>query len=457
MRRAGGAVLAASLFLAAASSLAAQVEDKPFLEEERRRLMDERRRAQEELRQPLLWDAGGWLHSEFIHLDDPPDKTERTLRYEDLRLWAEVRIERRWTAYVRLQAEYTDFNSGDQFEGNDDNKSRLHVDQAWLEADFSTDGEGLTVKLGKEFLSLGRGLLLNDVYYALQGSWSSGAWGARAFAAHTVLHEDDIDTSLPNSDDSRRAFAGLEVNGILSGSHRAYLVGLVERDLNEEDPDFATVDWGYDAWYAGAGARGTVAGGLGYQLEGIFESGKGVAGGSTQEETIRSFALLAALDYGFGGPLSPYLSAEYLFGTGDPDRGSVTDGAAGNMPGTDDEGFLAFGYVQTGFSLFPRLSNIHIVRAGGSIRPLASLEAARSLEVGGYFYWYRKDEADAPISDPRSFLADEDVGTEVDFFLRWRILSDVGISVNFGRFMPGAAYQDDDPRNFASAGLTYSF
>lgn len=451
MRRAGGTVLVSACFLAAASSLAAQVEEKPFLEEERRRLMDERWRAQEELRQPLLWDAGGWLHSEFIHLDDPPEKEERTLRYEDLRLWAELRIERRWTAYVRLQAEYTDFNSGDQFEGNDDDEFRLHVDQAWLEADFSTDGDGLTLKLGKEFLSMGRGLLLNDVYYAALGSWSSGPWSARAFAAHTIVHEDDLDLSRPHADDSRRAFAGLEAIYVLSGSHRAYVMALVERDLNEEDPEVATVDWGYDAAYVGGGARGAVVGRLGYQLEGVYEFGKSVAGGSTQEESIGAFALVATLEYGFGGSLSPYLAAEYMFGTGDVDRGSVTDGALGNKPGTDDEGFLAFGYVQTGFSLFPRLSNLHIVRFGGSIKPFSA------FEVGSYIYLYRKDEADAPISDPRSYLEDEEVGSEIDLFLRWRLLSDVGISANFGRFMPGDAYEDDDPRNFVSAGLTYSF
>jgi hypothetical protein len=62
-----------------------------------------------------------------------------------------------------------------------------------------------------------------------------------------------------------------------------------------------------------------------------------------------------------------------------------------------------------------------------------------------------------PISDPRSFNNSADIGTEVDVFLRWRIFSDLGISINYGVFMPGKAYDERSNRNFVSAGLTFSF
>jgi len=453
-------VMPAAAFLSvllAASRLAAQDQQK-FLEEERRREMDERARLNADLHQPFLWDAGGWFRGEFVYLEDPPDKSERTLRHYELRLWAEARIEKRYTLYLRLQTDYRDFNSGDQFEGDDDDEFRpAYVDQAWAEADWSSDSEEFVVRAGREFLALGRGLLFNQVAYGLEATYASGRFGARAFGAHSIVHEDDIDRSFPGNDDSRRAFAALELNAMVSAWHRAYLAALLERDLNDEDPEVAVQDWEYHANYLALGARGSVAGDLGYAAEGIFQFGTSVASGSTQEEDIRAFALFLTLDYRPGGDLSPYLSLDYMYGSGDSDRNSVTDAALGNAPGTDDEGFLAFGFVQTGFSLFPRVSNIHIVRLGGSLHPLASAEAFRFLELGGYLYLYRKAEEGAPISDPESVRDDADVGVEFDLFLRWRIASDVGLSVNWGYFKPGDAYLEDDGRDFFSAGLTYSF
>jgi hypothetical protein len=51
------------------------------------------------------------------------------------------------------------------------------------------------------------------------------------------------------------------------------------------------------------------------------------------------------------------------------------------------------------------------------------------------------------------------VGTEWDLFLRWRIFSDLYFSAYYGRFFPGDAYPDnaDEPRDFFTAGITYSF
>ncbi|MBI3857652.1 MAG: alginate export family protein, partial [Planctomycetes bacterium] len=148
---------------------------------------------------------------------------------------------------------------------------------------------------------------------------------------------------------------------------------------------------------------------------------------------------------------------QYMFGSGDSDRTSPTDMAAGNTGGTTDTSFLSFGFVQTGFSLFPRVANIHILRLGGSIRPLESVELFHKMEVGVYGYYYRKAVAQELISDSRAFLNDADIGKEIDIFLRWRIFSDLGFYLNYGRFFPGKAYLDDASRDFVSAGITYSF
>lgn len=440
-------------------SLRAQVQDKPFLEEERRERMDARLRLEDDPHdQVFVWDVGGWLHTEFVEMDDPPDKEERTLRYVDLRLWGEARIADTYTVYARLQTDYTDFNSGDQFEGQEDNRAHIaRVDQAFVEGDWRIDGTRVVARGGRIFLSLGRGLLFNQVAYGGVVDVSAGRFNARAFGAHSIPHDDDIDRSIPENDDSYRAFGALELEYRLHVDHRIYGLGLIERDLNDEDPDIPFQDFQYDANYVGGGARGEILPALAYSAEGVYEFGSGVAAGSTTEEDISAFAFLGRLEYFWEVDTSPSFEVEYMYGSGDPDRGSVTDTAAGNRLGTDDEGFLAFGFVQTGFSLFPRLSNLHLFKAGALFHPLESVEAFESLELGAFGYVYRKDESAAPISDPQSFLNDADVGEEIDLVMRWRPLSDVILAVNYGRFFPGDAYLEDDARDFVSAALTYSF
>ena len=451
-----GVSLSTVLMVSALALSASAQDQKKFLEEERRKEMDARPKPDPDMLQPLLWDAGGWLHLQFDTLEDPPFSKERTDRYVDLRLWGELRIERIYTAYVRIQTDYVDFNSGDQFKGTEDNVFRApHLDQAYVQADWTEMNRGLMLRAGREFVSLGSGLLFNSVAYAVHGIYDHGEWAVQAWVAHSIIGEDDIDQSHPHSGSSHRLFFGLEGELLLSGSHRAYAMFLLEHDLNREN--VAVQDWDYNANYIGLGGKGTILAGWGYSAEAVFEFGQTASVGTTSSDPIRAFALLLTTDYQFQGPMEPSVRIQYMFGSGDSDRASPTDMAAGNEAGTTDTSFLSFGFVQTGFSLFPRVANIHILRVGGTIRPLVSVEAFHKFEVGVFGYYYRKAQAQELISDSRSFLNDADIGKEVDFLVRWRIFSDLGFYLNYGVFFPGAAYQDRGARSFLSAGITYSF
>jgi hypothetical protein len=442
--------------LLAVFPLAALAQDqKKFLEEERRREMDARPKLDDDLHQPLLWDAGGWLHLQFDHLDDPPFEDTRTDRYVDLRLWGQIQYERAYTAFVRVQADYLDFNSGQQFKTSDDNRFQLRMDQAWVQGDWTESGRGFVLRAGRQFETIGSGLLFNDVAYAIQGTYDAERWAVRSWLAHSLIHEDDIDQSLPHPHESHRVFFGIEGDYRITGNHRAYAMFLLEHDLNRDQNPFQ--DWDYNANYFGLGALGTILAGWGYSAEAVFEFGETASAGSTATDPIRAFALLLTTDYQFLGPMEPAVRFQYMFGSGDSDRASVADMAAGNREGTSDTSFLSFGFVQTGFSLFPRVSNIHILRLGGSIRPFESVELLHKFEVGLYGYYYRKANSSELISDSRAFLNNADVGKEIDLVLRWRVFSDLGFSLNYGCFFPGKAYVDDSARNFFSAGVTYSF
>jgi len=448
-------VQALSFLLALASPLLAQDRQR-LIEEERRREMDQRPKPDEDMKQPWLWDGGGWLHAEIDQLDDPPFRDTRTNRYVDLRLWGEIRYERIYSVYARIRTDYTDFNSGDQYSGTEDNLFRSpRIDEVYAEADWTDEGRGFTARAGRAFVSMGSGLLYNDLAYVLQGTYAQDRWAVRSWLGHSIIHQEDIDQSIPHANKSYRGFFGVEGEYLLSGDHRAYGMILVERDFNRDI--IAAQDWTYNANYIGLGARGTIWAGLGYSAELVYEIGQSAAAGGTGLESINAFAGLLTLDYSFQGPMEPLLLLQYLYGSGDSDRSSTTDQAAGNQAGTDDTGFLSFGYVQTGYSLFPRVSNIHILRLGGTIRPLESVEWLHRMQVGVFGYWYRKAQSASPISDSRAYLDSADVGKEVDLTLRWRIYSDLGFSVNYGCFFPGDAYQETKARNFINVGMTYSF
>ena len=50
-----------------------------------------------------------------------------------------------------------------------------------------------------------------------------------------------------------------------------------------------------------------------------------------------------------------------------------------------------------------------------------------------------------------------DIGTELDIFVHWQILSDLALSIRFGTFYPGNAYMHDGNRSFLATSVTYTF
>jgi hypothetical protein len=79
------------------------------------------------------------------------------------------------------------------------------------------------------------------------------------------------------------------------------------------------------------------------------------------------------------------------------------------------------------------------------------------VDVGLNYYFLFKARPGAPISDPSAIVDSNDLGQESDVFCEWRILSDVSLSVHYGRFYPGDAYLESKPRDFFFTALTISF
>jgi hypothetical protein len=147
-----------------------------------------------------------------------------------------------------------------------------------------------------------------------------------------------------------------------------------------------------------------------------------------------------------------------MFASGDPDRTySPTDAAGGNRFGTKDSSFVGFGLRDTGISLAPVPSNLHIWRLGGALLPFENVQLFRDLEVGTNWFLYHKNRSRAAISDPLADNYSGDVGWEMDYFINWRLSADLSWTVRWGVFYPGSAYSDRGPRHMLFSGITWSF
>ena len=182
----------------------------------------------------------------------------------------------------------------------------------------------------------------------------------------------------------------------------------------------------------------------------------------TGTEDISAFALIARGDWYLDDEGTIMLRGEYIFGSGDNDRRHATNTVGGNLTGTDDNAFVSFGYLYTGLAQAPRPTNLHILHGGISLSLLRDPLDGGPLEVGVDIFIYQKHKdagaMDDPFASPFSGVRSFDVGEEIDIYMNWQALSDLGVSIRLGLFNPGHAYSHRDPlRTFLGMGMIYSF
>jgi hypothetical protein len=273
------------------------------------------------------------------------------------------------------------------------------------------------------------------------------------------------------------ALASLQVD-----THRPFAYVLVQRDENTED-DFSftvaggggagattiTTEFEYDSYYVGVGSTGALSDQLTYAVEVVYESGENLSNSfdvdpgtgnlipvPQTEDDIEAWAVDVRLDYLLADARQTRLSGEVILATGDDDRGHTSNTFDGNVTGTDDRSFNAFGLLNTGVAFSPPVSNLAMARVGFSTFPWPDVPALRRLQVGADVFVFGKFESDAPIDEPTT--ADRYLGVEPDLFINWRLSSDVTLALRYGVFFPGEAIvNDEDERHFFFTGLTFAF
>lgn len=449
-------------FMSSVVSVFAETTSDRRVQEQKRQSLEQARSQKVINQKNFILDYGAWLDYRITHnRDDDNQKSADDFYHDfrdvDFRVWMTGAWlkdgEKRHSFYLRVKDLYSE-NRTEGLRWNSDHEG-TKVDYAY----WTFRKSPWKVEVGRKYFQIGRGLAYSNVHDGVQVNFGKAPWNLGLILTQSLPSEDSLDTSLPGFDQHhQRQFAalGLGYGGIQH--HQPYLFVLLQQDQSEEDPDEIHQEYRYDSQYLGLGSKGQLSENISYWSEAIYQTGRSFRFDDNTKADIRAWAVDAGVQFTPSWVFDPEFTFAYAFGSGDADRNDVTNTINGNTRG-DDESFHYFGYLDTGYALAPRLSNLHVYRAGvvfnsWSRNPL--LEQMR-LEVEGL--WFRKDEAIGAISDIEATESSRDVGKELDVTLSWPIFSDLSCAVEYGHFWPGEAFPvtTRDSEQYLGLSLTLSF
>ncbi len=418
--------------------------------------------------QKIELDWGGWYSFNLFLFDDGLNPS-RTYRRHDLRVWGSGSLDQgAHQFYARLKLQHVDFNSGDSYDGNDDDWIGPNLDRGFYQFDLRQAAKvyqgkrldwNLNVKVGRDYMELGTGYALSLPMDHVRVRMELGDWELLGLAGTTIRSTDDIDLSRPNAGNSERNFWGGQLTYTGFEKHEPFAYFFYNEDQNREGrPVYLFRDFDYDSWYVGLGSTGELVTDLRYSTEWVLEGGRSSGDRSGHDrDAIQAWALDAGLEYLAPTPKRPRFSLEYMFASGDPNRAlSPTNTLGGNTHGNDNS-FVGFGYRDTGLSFGPRLSNLHVWRAGAAFVPFEKCEPLKDLELGTDWFLYWKNRRNGAVSDFTANRQSGYLGWEMDYFLTWRLTSDLSWTTRLGTFFPGRGFSDQTTRTFFLMGMTWSF
>lgn len=169
----------------------------------------------------------------------------------------------------------------------------------------------------------------------------------------------------------------------------------------------------------------------------------GVVTGEESDRDVLGFGFDVGATWQSSLPLEPYFTLATAFGSGD--NGTGTDNAfrqTGLQENSDKFGGVAsFDYY--GQVLDPELSNLLILTAGAGIRP------SRHSSVDVVYHHYRQVEKSEDLRDA-ALDADPNgdstyLGDALDLVFGWRATDRLSLKAAGGVFLPGPAFDADQP------------
>jgi len=450
-----------------------ETEQKERIEEEAREELEETEAPEvpeisevPEVKEKIFkFDWGGWLSSYYwAYINDDNDKEAndllRNVTYQTMRLWFKATMHKKHLFYFRAKDTYItrrDVNTSYTGEGDDHNGP--HVDMCYLNLSLT---KRFRLILGRQYLTLGKGIAYNKTHNAVQLKGSIGKFMFKTFFSRTKPRENNVDYSVPGyKKNGHKNFYGSELALINNPKFVPYLYVMFQEDHPKEEPEDATQEYNYNSRYYTAGISAEAFNALDWWIEIIREEGESYTDADTvalEKKDIDAWAGVLGCKHQFDIFTHPSADLEFAYGSGDKDRTRVTNTDGGNLYGNDTN-FLYYGYYFAGYALDPRLSNIQIYRLGVSTTPLENFKVGRDLVLGAKFYLYRKDKSAGGIYDTDATQNDKDIGKEMNFYLYWRINPKSTWAFRYGKFFPGDAYPDatNDGSHYFYSSLTVKF
>ncbi len=467
-RRFASCGAAAIALLAAASSLAQTGNSPSDSLLQQQRVVDDKLREERRAIAPanslLDWQWGGWIDYYVFHFDDGV-QSQRVLQRPGLAVWSRLTVDdgaHELFARMRLRFDY--FNPGDEYDRQQDWVGP-NFDRAWYQLDLnkalklSPDPFAFRARIGRQDVQFGTGYALDLPLDAVLLDLELADLRAIGLFGRTPGSTPNVDRSEPVDSHSDRRFYGVQLQYEGLKDHVPFVYALWQQDHTDERPQDYFQAYDYESQYFGVGSRGQIVRNLNYWAEGVFETGRSYGDGNfVTQDYIQAYGWNAGLEYLFGGVYRPRVASEYMFASGDADRLlSPTNAAGGNRGDRKDTSFVAFGFRDTGISAALALSNVHIFKFSGSFTPIPQVELLRDLELGSNWFLFYKNKTRGAISDSLAGEFAGYAGWEMDYFVNWRLDSDLSWTLRWGVFFPGSAFEDRDSRSFLLTGLTWSF
>ena len=396
---------------------------------------------------------GGWVTP--IVISDRRGDVSTNSSLTLVKVWGKLSLGGNSFIYIRAKDLYTKVFSSENYYG-DKSKNMIDIDTGYIE--LATSRRAFSFAAGRKFFLVGSGTVLAGRGDGADIKLQSALADLQVFGMYTrYLNKDDnpYDRSSKDRDDgARRVFAGAIAEKRFL-NQTAYLFGVIQRDRAAEN---ATAKIRYQSQYYGAGIKGVPVDGLDYLIEGVYEQGKSYLYNSSDKKSVGAYALNASANYYVNASMNPALSVQYAFASGDNDRYSSTESSS-NTSGKDT-GFVGFGSFNGGLAFRPDLSNLHVMRAGGSIMPFSANTSPRlrRLNAGIKYSYYMKDRSKGGVnSDGVATENNRNVGQGIDLSVKLKAYSDLSLFAQYGLFVPGAAFEDKKKWHTAMFGLLLEF
>ena len=130
--------------------------------------------------------------------------------------------------------------------------------------------------------------------------------------------------------------------------------------------------------------------------------------------------------------LSSAFNFRFLYASGDSDYSRAIEG---NTSGSGTQ-FIPLTASSLGTVFSPSLSNLIETELSGSIKPVSSLALQTGMKLLAFF---RPTEGPVNVSGIKPGSTSPWLGFEADLFGMYRIMSDLGLSLNAGLFLPGVS------------------